>query len=66
MSSSSAFWRSALSSDNRNYDFAYLNIPEWTSQLEAEKVRLQSQCGIFVAPRITRTNSSEFPALDEV
>ena len=56
----------ATSRDNRNYDFVHLNIPEWTSQLEAEKVRLQRQCGIFVSPRITRTNSSEFPAPDEV
>jgi hypothetical protein len=56
----------ATSRDNRNYDFVHLNIPEWTSQLEAEKVTLQRQCGIFVSPRITATNSSEFPALDEV
>lgn len=56
----------ATSRDNRNYDFVHLNIPEWTSQLEAEKVKLQRECGIFVSPRITATNSSEFPALDEV
>jgi hypothetical protein len=56
----------ATSRDNRNYDFVFLNIPEWTRQLEAEKVRLQSQFGIFVAPRRTLTNSSEFPAREEV
>jgi hypothetical protein len=56
----------ATSRDNRNYDFVFLNIPEWTRQLEAEKVRLQSQFGIFVAPRRTLTNSSEFPAPEEV
>jgi hypothetical protein len=55
----------ATSRDNRNYDFVHLNIPGWTSQLEAEKARLQSQFGIFVSPRVSRTNSSEFPALDE-
>jgi hypothetical protein len=51
----------ATSRDNRNYDFFHLNIPEWTSELEAEKTRLQSQFGIFVSPRITKTRSSEFP-----
>jgi hypothetical protein len=56
----------ATSRDNRNYDFIHLNMPEWTRQLEAEKTRLQSQFGIFVSPRVTRTNSSEFPTLDEV
>jgi len=56
----------ATNRDNRNYDFAFLNIGEWTSRLEAEKVRLQSRFGIFVSPRVTKTNSSEFPALDEV
>ncbi len=56
----------ATSRDNRNYDFVHLDIPEWTRELEAEKVRLQSQLGIFVSPRVTRSHSSEFPAQDEV
>jgi hypothetical protein len=51
----------ATSRDNTNYDFVFLNIPEWTSELEAEKARLQGEFGIFVSPRQTRTNSSEFP-----
>jgi hypothetical protein len=54
----------ATSRDNTNYDFVFLNIPEWTSDLEAEKARLQGEFGIFVSPRQTRTNSSEFPAPD--
>jgi hypothetical protein len=56
----------ATSRDNRNYDFAFLNIPEWTDQLEAEKIRLQSQCGIFVSPRRAVTSTSEFPAPEDV
>jgi hypothetical protein len=54
----------ATSRDNTNYDFVFLNIPEWTSELEAEKARLQGEFGIFVSPRQTRTNSSEFPDPD--
>jgi hypothetical protein len=55
----------ATSRDNRNYDFAFLNIPEWTSQLETEKARLQQEFGIFKSPRITRTESNEFPTSGE-
>jgi hypothetical protein len=54
----------ATSRDNRYYDFVFLNIPEWTSQLEAERVRLQSECGIFVAPRRTDNRNYDFVFLN--
>jgi hypothetical protein len=56
----------ATSRDNTNYDFVYLNIPEWTAQLEEEKARLQEHFGIFVSPRVTQTNSDEYPPLEEI
>ena len=41
----------ATSRDNRNYDFVHLDIPEWTSELEAKKVQLQSPIGnLRIAP----------------
>jgi hypothetical protein len=55
----------ATSRDNRNYDFAFMDIPKWTNQFEAEKVKLQTEFGSFVSPRKTLTHSSEFPDIEE-
>ncbi|HEY5176450.1 MAG TPA: hypothetical protein VII95_12885 [Terriglobales bacterium] len=50
---------------NKNYHFAYFYIPEWTPEMEAEKVKLQTDAGIFVAPRVTRFSDDEYPPLEE-
>lgn len=49
------------SSEHTDYDFACFYISEWTSEMEAAKLKLQAECGIFVAPRVTETHDDEYP-----
>ena len=51
------------SRDNRNYDFGFFDIEDWTPQMEAEKNRLQREAKIFVSPRRTMASSDEYPPL---
>ncbi len=44
-----------------SYDFCLLEIPEWTAEYQKHMERLQGETGIFVNPRITRTQEDEYP-----
>lgn len=52
----------ATSVENVNYDFAYLNMPEWLPEHEARKKALRDKFGIFVSPRQTYTPEDEYPS----
>jgi hypothetical protein len=52
----------ATSVENVNYDFAYLNMPEWLPEHETRKKELQEKFGIFVSPRLAYTPEDEYPS----
>ncbi len=45
-----------------SYDFALLNMPEWTEQNEREMAKLQGRSRILVSPEISVLNEEEYPA----
>ncbi|MGO8933854.1 MAG: hypothetical protein ACLQDA_09105 [Terracidiphilus sp.] len=56
----------ATSRDNRNYDFGFFDIKDWTPEMEAEKNRLQKEANIFVSPRRIMASNDEYPPLQDL
>jgi hypothetical protein len=51
----------ATSTENRNYDFAYFFIPEWTQDNEKLKLEVQDKFDIFKSPKIAHLSADEYP-----
>jgi hypothetical protein len=44
-----------------SYDFYFLNIPEWTTELQSKVEKLQSEMELFVNPTVDYTTEMEYP-----
>jgi len=44
-----------------SYDFCFLNIPEWTEELQSKVEKLQSEMELFATPVVDYTTETEYP-----
>ena len=51
----------ATGKSNRSYDFVHLYAEKWSDTDERRKQTIQEKYGIFVSPRITASDSDEYP-----
>ena len=47
-----------------SYDFAFLNLPEWTEEFQKHTDELQNKTGIFVNSVIKQVREDEYPKVD--
>lgn len=53
----------ATTKANKGYDFCFLEMPNWTTDDEMLKLRIQDEYGIFKSPVITETSDDEYPPI---
>lgn len=42
-------------------DIAYLDLPDWTDELDSEAKRIQEELGYFARPEVSRRHHDEYP-----
>jgi len=50
--------------DGMAFEFCFLDIPEWSSEDEKQKVRIQNETGMLLAPEVRQPTEYEYPPLD--
>jgi hypothetical protein len=53
----------ATTKANKGYDFCFLEMPNWTTDDEMLKLKIQDEYGIFKSPVITETSDDEYPPI---